>query len=197
MIDPVLLESLVWTDYRLAVLFSVLMPLVLLTWAFIRKSEALHLLLTIYWKVASLLMITVYLMIGGFGIGFITALMARILIPMTLWFWDDLNEEIREQPQSILRFVFVSWRWAVTIYHGLGAIALLLFIPCAFSTELFGSSRCQAWIQPNFLYKAQFHDGDPNGFLGFFGILGLVIYMIALGYFVIVRLGRQGRSAMN
>jgi hypothetical protein len=112
-IDPALLESLVWTDYRLAVLFTVFLPLVLLVWAFIRKSEAIQLLLTIYWKVASLLMITVYLMIGGFSIGFITGLMARILIPMTLWFWEDLNEEIREQPNSALRFAFVSWRWAV------------------------------------------------------------------------------------
>lgn len=196
-IDPALLESLVWTDYRLAVLFTVFLPLVLLVWAFIRKSEAIQLLLTIYWKVASLLMITVYLMIGGFSIGFITGLMARILIPMTLWFWEDLNEEIREQPNSALRFAFVSWRWAVTVYNGIGAIAVLLFLPCAFSREQFASVRCETWLQPPLLYKAYLHTDYTHSFLGFFGLLGLVIYMIALGYFVFIRLGRQGRSAMN
>jgi hypothetical protein len=187
----------VWTDYRLAVLFTVIVPLMLLVWAFVRKAEAIQLLLTIYWKVASLLMITVYLMIGGLSISFITGLMARILIPMSLWFWEDLNEEIREQPKSALRLAFVSWRWAVTVYNGLGAIAVLLFLPCAFSREQFGSTRCETWLQPPLLYKEILHADYTYGFLGFFGVLGLVVYMIALGYFVFIRLGRQGRSAMN
>ncbi len=196
-LEPELLLPLVWLDYRLAVLFSVIIPLVLLTWAFVRKAAVIQLLLTIYWKVASLLMITVYLMIGGMGIGFITGLMARLLIPLSLWFWDDLNEELREQPPSALRFVVLAWRWAITIYHGLGAIAVILFLPCAFSQELFLSSRCATWLQPPLLYKQYFHADYANGFLGFFGVLGLVIYLLSLGYFVFFRLGRQGRSAIN
>ena len=97
MLESSLLRSLVWTDYRLAVLFTVLLPLVLMIWALVRKNEPIHHLFTIYWKVASLLMVTVYLMIGGFQISFLAALMARILIPVALWFWVDLNEEIDEQ----------------------------------------------------------------------------------------------------
>ena len=57
--------------------------------------------MTIYWRVASLLAITVYLMIGGLSVSFVTALLAKILIPLSLWFWVDLNEEIREQPKRI------------------------------------------------------------------------------------------------
>lgn len=196
-IDSALLQSLVWTDYRLAVLFSVIVPLVLLTWAFVRKAKAIQLLLTIYWKVSSLLMITVYLMIGGLSFSLITGLMARILIPLGLWFWDDLNEEIREQPPSALRFALVSWRWAVTVYHVLGAIAVIPFLPCAFSQEQFHSSQCSTWLQPPLLYKDYFHADYTNGFLGFFGIVGLIIYLLTLGYFVLIRMGRQGRSAMN
>ena len=97
------LENFVWADYRLAVLFTVFLPLILLIWAFVQKNESIQRLLTIYWRVASLLMITVYLMIGGLTFSFITGLMARILIPLSLWFWEDLNEEIREQPNSALR----------------------------------------------------------------------------------------------
>lgn len=191
------LEKFVWADYRLAVLFNVFLPLILLVWAFIRRSEGIQLLLTIYWKVASLLMITVYLMIGGFNFSFISALMARVLIPTGLWFWEDLNEEIQEQPNTPLRFTFVAWRWAVTVYSIVGAFFVAFFLPCAFSSAQFGGEICQTWLQPPLLYKEYFHLGNTPGFLGFFGIVGLIIYLMALGYFVFVRLARQGRSAME
>ncbi|MEM1311198.1 MAG: DUF3177 family protein [Cyanobacteria bacterium P01_H01_bin.153] len=191
------LEKFVWADYRLAVLFTVILPLILIIWAFVQKSEGIQHLLTIYWKVASLLMITVYLMIGGLTFSFISGLMARVLIPLSLWFWEDLNEEIREQPNSIFRFVFVAWRWAVSIYSLAGAAFLAFFLPCAFSRTQFAAETCQAWLQPPLLYKEILHGGYTNGFLAFFGIVGLIIYLLVLGYFVFVRLGRQGRSAMN
>ena len=191
------LEKFVWADYRIAVLFTVLLPLVLLIWAFVQKSEGIQLLLTIYWKVASLLMITVYLMIGGFSFSFITGLMARVLIPISLWFWEDLNEEIREQPNSALRFAFTAWRWAVTVYSTAGAVFVAFFLPCAFSKARFASAACQTWLQPPLLYKEIFHGGYTNGFLAFFGLVGLLIYLASLTYFIFIRLGRQGRSAMS
>ena len=191
------LENFVWADYRLAVLFTVFLPLILLIWAFIQKNESIQRLLTIYWRVASLLMITVYLMIGGLTFSFITGLMARILIPLSLWFWEDLNEEIGEQPNSVLRFAFVAWRWAVSLYSLVGAVFFAFYIPCAFSRAQFAGTACQTWLQPPLLYKEILHGGYTNGFLAFFGIVGLIIYLLVMGYFVFVRLGRQGRSAMN
>ncbi|MEO0491369.1 MAG: DUF3177 family protein, partial [Cyanobacteria bacterium J06659_2] len=130
MYDASVLLPLVWADYRLAVLFTVLIPLGLLLWAFVRRAEAIQHLLLIYWKVASLLAITVYLMIGGFAFSFVAAIMARVLIPISLWFWADLNEEIREQPQSPLKFAFTAWRWAVTVYNGLGAVFVAIYLQC-------------------------------------------------------------------
>lgn len=191
------LEKFVWADYRLAVLFTVFLPLILLIWAFVEKNESIQRLLTIYWRVASLLMITVYLMIGGLTFSFISGLMARILIPLGLWFWEDLNEEIREQPNSVLRFAFVAWRWAVSVYSVAGAVFVAFFLPCAFSRARFATEACQTWLQPPLLYKEILHGGYTNGFLAFFGIVGLIIYLLILGYFVFVRLGRQGRSAIN
>lgn len=191
------LEKFVWADYRLAVVFTVFLPLILLIWAFVQKSESIQRLLSIYWKVASLLMITVYLMIGGLTFSFIAGVMARILIPLSLWFWEDLNEEIREQPNSALRFTFVAWRWAVSVYSAVGAVFVAFFLPCAFSTARFSGEACQTWLQPPLLYKEIFHGGYTNGFLAFFGIVGLIIYLASLAYFVFVRLGRQGRSAMG
>ncbi|MGL5795200.1 MAG: DUF3177 family protein, partial [Waterburya sp.] len=122
-------RPLVWMDYRLGVLLAVILPLVLLIWALFQRQEAIQKLLIIYWRVASLLMITIYLLIPGWKVGFISGLAARILIPISLWFWVDLNEEIRDIPQNIFKLIFTSWRWAITGSCVLGAIAKSIFLP--------------------------------------------------------------------
>ncbi|MGF1497207.1 MAG: DUF3177 family protein [Elainellaceae cyanobacterium] len=192
-----LLRSLVWMDYRLAVLFTVLLPLILLIWAFVRRADAMQRLLTIYWRVSSLLAITVYLMIGNFPFSFLTSVMARVLIPVSLWFWVDINDELDDQARTPLKLAFTSWRWAVSVYCGLGAIATLPFLSCAFSQETFGLPYCQVWRQAPLLFKEYFHANLTRGFLGVLGILALVFYLLCLGYFVLVKLGKQGRSAME
>ncbi|MBI4784372.1 MAG: DUF3177 family protein [Oscillatoriophycideae cyanobacterium NC_groundwater_1537_Pr4_S-0.65um_50_18] len=190
-----LLQALVWMDYRLAVLFTVLLPFVLLIWAFVQKADAMQRLLIIYWRVSSLLAITVYLMIGSLPVSFVSGILARILIPVSLWFWVDLNEEIADRSSSPLKWIFTSWRWAVSLYCGLGVLASIPFLQCAVSQETFATSFCQVWLDPPFGYKNFFHAASKPEFLGFLGITGLVIYVLYLGYFVLVRLGKQGRSA--
>ncbi|MEM9153117.1 MAG: DUF3177 family protein, partial [Cyanobacteria bacterium P01_F01_bin.3] len=100
--NPDSVRSLVWTDYRIVLLVAVFVPLTLLIWSWVTKSEAISALLKIYWRVASLLAITTYLLIPGWSVGFATSLLAKLLIPLSLWFWADLNEEIREQPKRSL-----------------------------------------------------------------------------------------------
>ncbi len=196
-LDISAVRSLVWIDYRLALLFTVFIPLTLLIWSWVAKAEAISLLLTIYWRVASLLAITVYLMIGGWSVSFVTAFLSKLLIPISLWFWADLNEEIREQPKRSLNLGFNAWRWAVTIYCAAGAVVQLVFIRCAFSTATLGSQSCQVWREPSLVFKDYVHNGLTNGFLGFWGLFGLAIYAACFGYFLLVKLGRQGRSALN
>ncbi|MEB3279394.1 MAG: DUF3177 family protein [Lyngbya sp.] len=195
--DIPLWESLVWMDYRLAVLFTVIAPLILLIWAFIQKIDAIQRLLVIYWRVSSLLAITVYLMIAAFPISFITSILARILIPISLWFWIDLNEELEDLQTSPLKLSFISWRWAVSIYNGLGILAFIPFLRCAFldTKGLIAEQSCRVWLDPPWMYKEIFHPNWTPGFLGFLGLSGLVFYLICFGYFLVVKLGRQGRSA--
>lgn len=197
MFDLSLLRPIVWTDYRLAVLFTVICPLLLLVWATVQRASILQQLLLIYWKVSSLLAVTVYLMIGGFSISFIVALIARVLIPASLWYWADLNEEIREQPQSALKFCFTAWRWAVSIYSGLGVLLLVPFLRCAFSQTALAATDCQVWLDPPKLFRAYFHTSYTPGFLGFWGIVGLALYLLFLAYFMFFKAGRQGRSALS
>jgi Protein of unknown function (DUF3177) len=187
-------EPLIWMDFRVAVIFTVLIPLILLLWAFAQKTTAIQSLLTIYWRVSSLLAISVYLAIGSMPISFGAAFVAQTLIPVSLWFWADLNDEITDLPPRPLKLGFLAWRWATTIYSTLGAIATIPFLSCAFSTAK--TDYCQAWFKPSWLYYQFFHANSNPGFLSFLGILGLIIYTLYLGYFLVVRLTKQGRSAM-
>ena len=197
--SPAWLTSIVWTDYRLAVLFTVVLPLILLIWAVVRQDEAIQKLMLIYWRVSSLLAITVYLLIGALPIGFISGWFARILIPISLWYWVDLNEEIRDQPASSLKLTLTSWRWAVSLYCLLGVIGQIPFLRCASLTtqQLVADASCATWLEPPWMFREIFHAGARPFFLGFLGIIGLVIYTLILGYFVFFRLGKRKRSAME
>jgi hypothetical protein len=196
--NEVWFRPLVWIDYRLAVLFTVLLPLFLLLWAFVQKAEAIQRLLIIYWRVSSLLLITLYLMIGGFGVSFLSSWMARILIPLGLWFWIDLNDEIEYYPNSLLRLMFTSWRWAVSAYCLLGAIAFVPFLGCAFSESGIKTNSCRVWLEAPLMFKEYFHPNvDKPATLGTLGIIGLIAYVVYLGYFVLFKLGKKGRSAIQ
>lgn len=190
-------QQLVWMDYRLAVLLTVSIPLVLLIWAAIDKAEAIVRLSIIYWRVSSLLAITLYLMIAAIPLSFVSSVMARALIPACLWFWVDLNEEIADRPQSPLKLAFTSWRWAITVYSTLGALAQIPFLSCAFKSQvqIIDEPFCRVWLNPPWLYKEIFHATTNPQFLGFLALVGLAIYVVCLSYFVLIKLGKNGRSA--
>jgi Protein of unknown function (DUF3177) len=193
--NDVWLRPFIWTDYRLAVLFAVIIPLILLIWAFVQKVEGIQRLLSIYWRVSSLLAITIYLMIAQYPVSFISGLMAQILIPVSLWFWVDLNDEIEYQSSGALKLIFTSWRWAMSVYSVLGALAFIPFVGCAFSGNVTSASYCRLWFEVPLLFKEYFHPNTKPGFLGFLAIISLVVYVIYLSYFVLIKLGKQGRSA--
>ncbi|MEH1977095.1 MAG: DUF3177 family protein [Nostoc sp.] len=185
----------VWIDYRLAVLFLVIIPLILLIWAFVQKAESIQRLLAIYWRVSSLVAITIYLMIAQYPVSFISGLIAQILIPISLWFWVDINDEIEYQTSGSLKFIFTSWRWATTVYCFLGTLAFIPFLGCAFSGNMLKTPYCRVWFEAPLLFKEYFHANSKAEFLGFLGITSLVIYVLYLSYFVLIKLGKQGRSA--
>jgi Protein of unknown function (DUF3177) len=196
--DNIWFRPLVWMDYRLALLFTVIIPLALLIWAVVQKSAAIQRLLIIYWRVASLLAITVYMMIGSLPISFVSSLMARILIPLSLWFWGDINEEINDLPQRELKLAVTSWRWAITIYSGIGLLTQTIpFLSCAVAKQPSDEPFCRVWLEPTWLYREFFHPRLTTQFLSLIGILGLIVYILYLSYFIFVRLGKQGRSAME
>ncbi len=188
---------LIWLDYRLAVIVSIVIPLVLIIWSAFKRVDAINRLLIIYWRVASLLIITVYLLIPGWSIAFFTGFAARCLIPISLWFWVDLNDEIKDLPPSPLKLATTTWRWAITIFSCFAILVNIPFLSCGFNGIAGAGGFCEVWLQPPLYYKAWFHANSNTGFLGFLGILGLVAYVMYFLSFLIFRLARQGRSALD
>ncbi|MEO0803907.1 MAG: DUF3177 family protein [Cyanobacteria bacterium J06642_2] len=173
-ISPELLELLVWWDFRLAVGLNVFVPLLLLAWAFQAQFPPLTSVAIAYWRVSSLLAVTVYLMIAAFPIGFLTGALARALIVMSLWYGPDAVVAVSSDNRLATR-VFRGWRWLVTAYMGLGTLVSALFVPCAFQPEL--SPNCAVWLQPPLGFKAIFHPHVAAETLGLVGALGLLAYI--------------------
>lgn len=186
------LETCVWWDYRIAVGLTVVVPLILLAWGFGLKFSPLLRLLIVYWRVSSLLAITVYLMIAQFPISFLTGTLARALIPLCLWFWEDLNQEILAVRGWATR-CFQLWRWSLSLYMGIGFFFSAAFLPCGFQDPV--SPACQVWFQPPLAFKQIFHPETPIETLGLAGLIGLLAYGIYSLFFLWQmgqRMGNEG-----
>ncbi len=181
MIPQSWLVDAIWLDYGLAVALTVVFPLILLVWAFGVGLRPLIQLLIVYWRVSSLLAVTVYLMIAGLPMSFLTGAMARLLILIGVWFWEDWSAAL-EQSRTWAARVFLLWRWGLTGYMGVGILFSGAFVPCAFRASL--SAECRAWFQPPLGFREIFHPNVPPELLGSVGAWGLVAYLLYSVYFV-------------
>lgn len=196
-------RALVWLDVRLAVLVTVGVPLVLLGWALWKREQALVRLLSIYWKVASLLLITHLLMADRRPLAFLLAIPAQLIVVAAMWFWVDLNEELADLPPwRPLPLTLRLWRWSLSYWGVIGTLFSLTALGCMDRAQL-ASARCQDWIQPPFQLQAAL-DGVFDFVLGgdwtpaiaaFVGYVALVIYVVGLLQWALVRLPKMGRIA--
>jgi hypothetical protein len=198
-----LYRSLVWLDVRVAVLFSIGLPLVLLVWAAVRREGALVRLLGIYWKVASLLLLATLLLTDRRPLGFVVALLAQLLVVVSVWFWVDLNEELADLPPwRPLPLTLRIWRWSLTVWGLLGAAFSATALGCLGNAALAGS-RCAIWIQPplglhqhvSAVFGFVFGGSWTPAVAAFVGYVGLVAYGVGLLQWLLVRLPKQGRVA--
>tara|TARA_Y100001968_G_C19325418_1_gene701444 strand:- start:222 stop:824 length:603 start_codon:yes stop_codon:yes gene_type:complete len=194
-------KDLAWLTYRLAATFFFGLPLVLLAWASIKKKSAILRLLYIYWKVSSLIPISILLLTSNQPIGYLTSFAAPLLITCSLWFWIDLNEEINEMSSVLpLELTTKIWRWTISFlgifYSGLTFMSLSCF-------KFLDNPRCTAWIQGpqnlhgitkvvlNFLFGGNW----TEALAGFIGYIVLIAYLIGLLQWLIIRLPKNGRIA--
>ena len=194
-------RSLVWLSYRLGATFAFGIPLVLFIWSTIKNEPSIIRLLSIYWKVASLMLISMLLLTGSRSIGYLTSFLSPFLMITCLWFWIDLNEELRELSQrKALPFVLKAWRWALSGYGCLHASLSFKSLNCLNQIE---SSQCPLWREApsglnqvikstfNFLFGASW----TEVLSAFVGYLGLIIYIVGLIQWLIIRFPKKGRIA--
>ena len=193
-------RALVWLTYRLAATMALGLPLVLLIWSTWRGDSVVQRLLGLYWKVASLMMISLLLLTDERPLGYVTAVVAPVLMVVTVWFWVDLNEELADQPTwRPLPLTVRLWRWALS---GFGVISLATTatgLRCMESP----SSDCAAWLEApqglhrvvetvfDFVFGGQW--SEPVA--AFVGYVALVAYLAGFLQWLLVRLPRHGRVA--
>ena len=194
-------RSLVWLTYRLGATFALGVPLVLMIWSTVRRQPAITRLLTIYWKVASLLVITLLLLTDQRPLGFVTALLAPVLMTLSVWFWVDLNEELADSPLgNPLSLTVRLWRWALSGFSVLATAMAVSSLSCVMAVQ---GADCKAWLEaPQGLHVvlARVFDflfgGDWNeGVAAFLGYVMLVAYGVGFLQWLLMRLPRQGRVA--
>ncbi len=194
-------QTLVWLSYRLGATFAFGIPLVLFIWSSIKKEPSITRLLSIYWKVSSLMLISMLLLTGNRSIGYLSSFLSPLLMIICLWFWIDLNEEISEfSNKKALPFVLKAWRWAVSCYAFFYASLSFRSLDCLNQIE---GSQCVLWREAssglnhmikslfNFLFGANW----TETLSAFIGYLGLIIYIAGIIQWLIIRFPKQGRIA--
>tara|TARA_B100000131_G_scaffold317100_1_gene358444 strand:- start:492 stop:1103 length:612 start_codon:yes stop_codon:yes gene_type:complete len=194
-------RTLVWLTYRLGVTFGLTIPLILLIWATIKKEFSIIRLLSIYLKVSSLILISILLLTGNRSIGYLTSFISPVLILISIWFWTDLNDEIRAlSNRKALAFSIKLWRCVISIYS-------LLYLTLTFQSlsciKTLNGNLCLAWQEGpqnlhilikslfNFLFGASW----TEPIAGFIGYILLIAYTIGILQIIAIRLPKQGRIA--
>jgi len=170
------IEWLIRADVMVAVVVLILFPLGFLFVALRDATIARRLL--VYWRMSSLLAITVYLLSAEMALGYVTGFAALLLIPAALWLGDAVySPPASPLPgTSRLRSVYRYWRWAVT---GLCAFSIPLImpaLPCAFgsSPNLF----CTLWFALPGEYFTFVHGTLDPSIPGWIALGLLPIYLV-------------------
>tara|TARA_B100000700_G_scaffold320260_2_gene417153 strand:- start:13 stop:573 length:561 start_codon:yes stop_codon:yes gene_type:complete len=181
--------------------FGLGVPLVILLWSYIKKERALIRLLNIYWKISSLILISILLLTDHRPIGYITFFVAPVLMVSSVWFWIDLNEELVDYPKGKALAVTVKiWRWCLTFYGLISLAISLMSLNCLSINE---KETCIPWNElPQYMHVKT---GALFGFLfgaqwteplaSFFGYVFLIAYLVALLQWFLIKLPKNGRIA--
>ncbi len=193
--------ALVWLTYRLGASFGFSLPLILLIWANVKKEFSIVRLLSIYFKISSLIIISILLLTGSRPIGYLTSFISPLLILISVWFWSDLNEELRELSNGkALSFTVKLWRWIISFFSCLYSILTFTSLSCM--KEITGQ-YCGAWMSApqrfhlilNNLFNFLFGANWTEPIAAFIGYVALIVYLIGILQILLIKIPKQGRIA--
>jgi len=191
----------IWLSFQLSVIFLIGIPITLSFWSIKKRNKAVIKLLSIYWKISLLFFISLLLLIGKYNYALVITNISTLLITASVWFWNDINDELREYDFSYSLITTTKiWRWTITF------ISLNFFIQSLQNFNCFSfitSDACAIWLQPssnlyitiknlfNFFFGANFTQTISK----FLGLFSLLIYILGLIQWSIIKLPKNGRNS--
>ena len=177
------------------------MPVTLSFWSIKKRNKAVNKLLSTYWKISLLFFISLLLLIGNFNYALVITNISTLLMTISVWFWNDINDELEEYDFSYyLTTTTKVWRWALTFISINFLIQSLQNYSCL---SFINSDGCAIWLQPslnlyiairnlfNFFFGANFTQSIAK----FLGLFSLLIYILGLIQWSIIKLPKNGRNS--
>ena len=105
----------VWLSFQLSIIFLVGIPITLSVWSIQKRNKAVNKLLSIYWKISLLFFISLLLLVGKYNYALVITNISTLLITISIWFWNDINDELKEYDFSYYLTTLIKiWRWSLT-----------------------------------------------------------------------------------
>ena len=188
-------------SFQLTIIFFIGIPTTLLIWSIRRKNKAVNKLLSIYWKVSLLFFISLLLLIGKYNYALTVTNISIILVTISVWFWNDINDEFKEYDFSCSLITTTKvWRWSLTFVSLNFLIQSLQNLACL---SFINSAACEVWLQPSSnlyifiknLFTFFFGANFTQPIAKFLGLFSLLIYILGLVQWSIIKLPRNGRNS--
>jgi len=191
----------IWLSFHLSIIFLIGIPITLSFWATIKRNKAVNKLLSIYWKISLLFFISLFLLIGKFKYALIITNISTLLMTISVWFWNDINDELKEYNFShSLTTTTKVWRWSLTFISLNFLIRSLQNFSCF---SYINSASCEIWLQPSSnlfliiknLFSFFFGANFTQPIAKFLGLFALLIYTLGLIQWSIIKLPKNGRNS--
>jgi len=193
-------EFSAWITFQLSSIIIVGIPLSIFIWSIKKRNKAIEKLLSTYWKISILFLISLILFIGGVDFSLLILITSTSLMTIGVWLWTDINRELRGYKiTNALITITRAWRWALTFISISFLVHSFQDLSCLNSIN---TSECLKWSEPsknlsqiinqlfNFLFGANFTEPISK----FLGLFALLIYMLGLFQWLIIKLPRSGRN---
>ena len=191
----------IWLSFQLSIIFLIGIPSTLFFWSIKKRNKAVKKLLTIYWKISLLFFISLLLLIGKYNYALLITNISTLLITISVWFWNDINDELKEYNFSYsLTTTTKVWRWSLSFICLNFLIQSLLNFKCF---SFINSAACEIWLEPssnlyiimksffNFFFGATFSQPVAK----FLGLFSLLIYTLGLIQWSIIKFPKNGRNS--
>jgi len=126
---------------------------------------------------------------------------STLLITVSVWFWNDINDELREYDFSYSLITTTKiWRWTITFISLNFLIQSLQNLNCF---SFINSDVCSIWLQPSSnlfsfiknLFSFFFGATFTQPIAKFLGLFSLLIYILGLIQWSIIKLPKNGRNS--